>query len=148
MDPIGDRIVELSLDGYFCSQILMILALEAQGREDPDLVRAMTGLALGGGQGKGTCGGLAGGACVIGLHAGKGNDDEDPAELLWKMLGELWSWFDDEVGSAYGGVGCNEIMADGAPRTQRCATIVSRTYARVMEILIENGFDPAEGRSG
>ena len=148
MDPIGDRIVELSLDGYLCSQILMILALEAQGREDPDLVRAMTGLALGGGRGQGTCGSLAGGACVISLHSGKGGDDEEPAERLWSMLGELWRWFDETAGSVYGGVTCNEIMADGAPRTQRCATIVAQTYAKAMEILVENGFDPTEGRGG
>ena len=148
MDPISDHMVELWLDGYYCSQILMILALEAQGRENPDLVRAMTGLAMGGGRGLGTCGSLAGGACVIALHAGKGSDDEAVHDLLWNMLGELWRWFDDAVGSAYGGVRCDDILADGTPRTQRCGAIVAQTYTKAIEILVENGFDPAEGRSG
>ena len=148
MDPIGDRMMDLSLKGYYCSQILMMLALEAQGREDSDLVRAMTGLALGGGRGRGTCGSLAGGACVIALHAGKGGDDEVAAELLWNMLGELWRWFDGAVGSVYGGVRCDDVLADGTPRAQRCGPIVAQTYAKVMEILVENGFDPTEARSG
>lgn len=36
-----DRMLELSGQGYFCAQILMILALESEGKEDPDLIRAV-----------------------------------------------------------------------------------------------------------
>ena len=35
------RVAELLLDDFKCSHILMRLALEAQGRDDPDLIRAM-----------------------------------------------------------------------------------------------------------
>jgi len=146
MDQIRDRMMELSAKGYYCSQILLRLALEAQGRENPDIIRAMAGLALGVGRGKGTCGSLAGGACVIALHAGKGRDDESASELLWNMLGDLWTWFEDTMCPLYGGVRCEDILADGTPRTQRCGPIVAQTYAKAMEILLENGFDPTEGR--
>ena len=39
-----DRVMELSRYGYFCSQILTILMLEAAGEENPKLVQAMGGL--------------------------------------------------------------------------------------------------------
>ena len=39
------RIAELLLEGFTCGHILAKLALEAQGRDNPDLVRAMSGLA-------------------------------------------------------------------------------------------------------
>ena len=39
-----DRMLELSGQGFYCAQILMILALESEEKEDPDLVRAMGGL--------------------------------------------------------------------------------------------------------
>ena len=52
------RIAELLLDDFKCSHVLMRLALEAQGRDDPDLVRAMSGLAFGMGQGF-NCGALS-----------------------------------------------------------------------------------------
>ena len=37
-----DRMLELSGKGYYCAQILLILALESEGKEDPDLIRAMS----------------------------------------------------------------------------------------------------------
>ena len=40
-------IAELLLDGHTCGQVLAKFAFEAQGRDSPDLVRAMSGLALG-----------------------------------------------------------------------------------------------------
>ncbi len=64
------RIAELLLDGHTCGHILVKLALEAQGRDDPDLVRAMSGLALGMGQGF-NCGSLTAGCCVLGLYGGR-----------------------------------------------------------------------------
>ena len=51
-----DRMLELSGQGYFCAQILMILALESEGKEDPDLIRAVGGLNGGLGFSGRTCG--------------------------------------------------------------------------------------------
>ena len=39
-----DRMLELSGQGFYCARILMILALESEEKEDPDLIRAMGGI--------------------------------------------------------------------------------------------------------
>ena len=148
MDDAQLRMLQLSQKGYYCSQIVMILFLEAQGRDDADLVRAMAGLALGAGSPSGTCGALTGGACAIGLYAGKGRDSEEEDEELWLMLAELWDWFETEVGATYDGVRCGEILGDGVPEGQRCGQIVAQTYAQVLETLLAHGIDPAESRDG
>ena len=59
MDDL-DRMRELKQQGFFCSQILMTLGLELQGKENPELIRAMNGLAGGLGFTGETCGALDG----------------------------------------------------------------------------------------
>ena len=39
-----ERIIELSSMGYHCSQMVMIMTLEAIGEENPQLVKALGGL--------------------------------------------------------------------------------------------------------
>ena len=75
-----DRLIELRKQGFFCSQILILLGLELQGKDNPDLVRAMHALAGGLGFTGETCGSLMGGASLLGLYAGKGapGDEDDP----------------------------------------------------------------------
>jgi C_GCAxxG_C_C family probable redox protein len=148
MDDARMHMMELSQKGYYCSQILLSLALEAQGKQDPDLIRAMAGLALGVGEGAGTCGALTGAACMIALYAGKGQDTETEMDEFRLTLAELWEWFENEACAAYGGVRCDDILRDGTPRKQRCGPIVAATYSKVMEILIEHGIDPTEPRVG
>ena len=148
MDDFRPRMMELSQKGYYCSQIILSLGLEAQGKQDPDLIRAAAGLARGAGDDSGTCGALTGAACLLAFHSGKGQDSETEIEEFWPMLAELWEWFDTEYGRIYGGVQCGELLGDGAPRQERCGPIIARTYVRAMEILREYGFDPAESRGG
>ena len=38
------RMMELRRQGFRCSQIIMALGLEAGGKDNPDVIRAMTGL--------------------------------------------------------------------------------------------------------
>ena len=45
-----ERVVELSLAGYCCSQVMALLLLELLGEEDDGFVRAMGGLINGGGR--------------------------------------------------------------------------------------------------
>jgi C_GCAxxG_C_C family probable redox protein len=146
VDDLRMRMLELSQRGYYCSQILISLALEAQGKENTDLVRAMAGLALGAGTGLGTCGALEGAACVIALYTGKGRDDEEEVEELWLMLAELWEWFEKEITAPYGGVKCDDILRDGTPMKQRCGPIVAASYSKAIQLLIEHGIDPSEPR--
>jgi C_GCAxxG_C_C family probable redox protein len=146
MDEIF-RMLELSGQGFHCSQILMSLGLEAQGKSNTDLIRAMAGLAGGVGFCGETCGALTGGACLIALYAGRGTPDEEDHPRLNLMISELVEWFTQEYTACYGGILCKEILGDD-PKNQleRCPDIVKRTYEAVKSLLVENGFDPSEGR--
>ena len=71
-----ERVVELSLEGYCCSQVMALLLLELLGEEDDGFVRAMGGLINGGGYSGGDCGCMSGGACLISYITGKGGENE------------------------------------------------------------------------
>lgn len=147
MNDAAFRMIELAGQGFYCSQILLILGLEAQGKENPDLIRAMNALAGGMGFSGDTCGGLTGGACLLGLYAGRGMPDEEEDPRLNLMISELVDWFTDEFATQYGGIRCSDILADD-PTNQRtrCPGIVTNTYDKVQAILLEDGFDLSEGR--
>ena len=146
MDDQQLHLLALTQKGYSCSQILLLLGLELQGKENPDLLRAMAGLTRGSAAGAGTCGTLTGAACLLGLYAGKGEEDELEHERLPGMLEELWEWFEESFASRFGGIRCRDLLADGAPETERCRPLVLETFYKVLEILAANGFDPMEGR--
>ncbi len=145
MDDILIRMMQLAQAGYSCSQILLLLALETGGRENHDLVRTMAGLAYGCGTGQATCGVLTGGCCLLALYAGKGALQEQESDRFMLMLQELNDWFMERVGTQYGGIECDKIVGEEGPAAarQRCGTIVAETYAKAMEILVVNDFDPA-----
>ena len=146
MDQTMLRIMELDYNGYYCSQILLILALEAQGKADPDLVRSMGGLAHGSGFDNGICGTLSGAACLLSLYAGKGIDLEYEDENLKFMLRDLYEWFDLTFGKRYGNVTCEAIVGDRSEMRQRCGEVVAKTWARAVEILGTAGYDITVGR--
>jgi hypothetical protein len=143
MDDALIRILQLARKGYNCSQILILLALEARDEQSPALVRAAAGLAYGCGTGKGSCGVLTGGSCVLALFAGKGSDEEHGSNKFILMLQELSDWFSEHVGGKYGGIECQAIVGEEglSAARQRCGAILVETYTKVMAILISNGFD-------
>ena len=136
------RMKELKQQGFFCSQILIMLGLELQGKSNPDLVRCMHGLAGGLGFMGETCGTLTGGACLLGLYAGKGAPAEQEDPRLLFMIEDLVKWFKEGFGVKYGGITCNQIIEDN-PKNKliRCPNLVAETYQKVKELLVENGFD-------
>ncbi len=136
------RMRELKEQGFFCSQILMILGMELQGKENPDLVRAMHALAGGIGFTGETCGALTGGACLVGLYAGKGTPAQEDDPRIMFMLEDLVKWFKEGYGKEYGGIRCEEILGDNSKNMGvRCPTMVMGTLQKVKELLVENGFD-------
>jgi hypothetical protein len=145
MDDTLIRLMALGGKGYYCSQILISLALEARGESNPGLIRAMAGLAYGCGNNRGTCGALTGGTCVLGLYGGKGGDHETASEKLPAMMQELADWFADRVGGIHGGITCEAIVGDAGPEASRqtCGAMVAETFLKAMEILMLNGFEPA-----
>jgi hypothetical protein len=145
LNDVMIRMLQLSQKGYGCSQILIRLFLEARGEDNPALVRSMAGLAYGCGGGRASCGTLTGGCCALALYAGKGQDDEEASDRLMLMLQELSDWFWEHVGGLHGGIACETIVGEDGPAAarQRCGVIVADTYAKVLEILAGNGFDPS-----
>ncbi|MCB2191127.1 MAG: C-GCAxxG-C-C family protein [Deltaproteobacteria bacterium] len=144
MNDTTIRVMRLAAQGLYCSQILMALALEAAGRANPELIRSLAGLAFGGGTGKGSCGVLTGGCCVLALYAGKAGAGEEEHPTLMPMLEEFGDWFAAQA-QCGGAVSCEAIMGDNAPRQpqQKCGELVAQAFDKVVEMLVANGFDPA-----
>jgi hypothetical protein len=145
MDDILIRMLQLGQKGYNCSQIIMLLGLDARGEANPQLVRAMGGLAYGCGSGHGTCGVFTGGCCLLALYAGKGSDEEALSDRYDLMLQELNEWFASRTGCDQGDMSCDIIVGEAGPAAsrQRCGTLVADTYAKIMEILTTNDIDPS-----
>ncbi len=134
-----ERMLELSRQGYYCAQILLILALESEGKENPDLVRAMGGLSGGLGNCGEICGCVSGGACFLSYFAGKGEPDELPHPDCDAMIGELVGWFRAYT-AEYGGMDCRRILAeDGRNKIQRCPMMMEAVLEKCMEILEGHG---------
>jgi hypothetical protein len=146
MDDTMLQLMKLKAKGYCCAQMILILALEARGESNADLVRSMGGLCFGIHGGGEACGALSGGACLISLYAGKGSEDEAADDGYVPMVGELVDWFKVAAGE-YGGTRCSEIL-EKYPDRSICGRIVADTYARCLDILVSHGFDPAAGTQG
>ena len=133
-----DRIMELSRYGYFCSQIMAILVLEAAGEENPKLVQALGGLDGGVGYSKNNCGCMTGGACMLSYFTGKTGDLETESAEHKPALGEFTRWFQDEMTADYGGINCEDIIGTNpAKRVEYCPQIIASCYEKIMEILQE-----------
>ncbi|MCL6479155.1 MAG: C-GCAxxG-C-C family protein [Peptococcaceae bacterium] len=142
------RMFELARQGFSCSQILLIMGLEAQGKHDVEIIRAMAGLAGGMGFSGETCGALTGGACLLGLYAGKGTPGEQSHDKFDLMVSELVDWFKQQT-AEYGGITCGHILGDDLRYktvSVRCGNIVRDTYEKVKEILLNYGINPAGAR--
>ncbi len=143
MDDL-DRMRELKQQGFFCSQILMMLGLELQGKENPDLDASH--------ERPGRWSGFHGRnvRCIDGRRVFTGAlcrqrppAEEDDPRLIF-MIEDLVKWFKAGYGQEYGGLRCETILS-GVPNGQatRCPMMVAGTFQKVKELLVENGFDLA-----
>ncbi len=141
MDDLMIRMMQYGQQGYSCSQILILLGLEARGCDNPGLVRSMAGLAYGCGSGGATCGALTGGCCLLAYMAADGDDSAKPAADLPDMLQSLSDWFGQRAGQAHGDISCEAIVGEAGPAASRqtCGALVLETYGKVMAILAEAG---------
>lgn len=139
-------ILRLAGAGYCCSQIIVQLGLEAQGVENPGLVRAIAGLCHGFPETKGVCGAATGAACLLAYYGGKGTVDEEESDRLPLMLAELSDWFKEYSASRFSGITCSDIVEDGEIDTIICGGLVSECYGKALSILVDNGFDPGNPR--
>ncbi|MCF8480376.1 MAG: C-GCAxxG-C-C family protein [Rhodospirillum sp.] len=137
------RIAELLLADMKCSHVLMTLALEASGGTNPELIRAMSGLALGMGQGL-NCGALSGGCCVLGLLAGRGGETEMEDPRFMELLEEYSGWFLATTTERHGGPNCADIMRfDPALKVKVCPALVGDCWDKIKEILERHDIDIA-----
>lgn len=141
MDDL-DQLMSLRKQGFFCSQILILQGLDMMGKSNPDLVRAMHGLAGGLGFTGELCGALTGGASLLGLYAGKGTPEQEEDPRLLFMVEDLVKWFKAEYSEQYGGIRCEEILAGNSQNQAiRCPIMVTGVLHKAKELLVENGFD-------
>ena len=139
------RIAELLASGLKCSHVLMLLALEARGRSDPQLVKAMSGLAFGLGQGF-NCGCLTAGCAVIGLYAGRAGEADDDDPRFAATLDDFSGWFHAMAKDTWGGIDCADIMKfDEALQAARCPALIATVWERLQATLLDHGIDPAAG---
>jgi C_GCAxxG_C_C family probable redox protein len=141
--------VERVQQGFHCSEVLLFAGLEARGTKNPDLISSVSALAGGVGFSGELCGALTGGACLLGLYSGRGDENEDSDRRLNTMVSELMDWFTHKYGEQYGGIRCSEITEDD-PRIQpqRCPKIVSGVLKKVKSLLDENGYEWEPASSG
>lgn len=145
MDDLGFQMFKLTNAGYCCSQIMMKMALDAEEKENPDLLRAVNGLCMGIGSTQKTCGVLTGGIAVLGLYAGKGMDTEYPKPGFSDMVDEYTDWFRTEFCSTQ----CQDIIgvctvtdyASNQEYRLKCGDILMKSYQKIQEILLEKGIE-------
>ena len=121
------RMFDLARQGLKCSQILLQLGLELQGKDNPDVIRTVSGLAGGLGFSGRICGALTGGVCLLSLYAA-----DNPR--LYLMIDELVSWFEQQHPS----INCVDII-DGDPKQKldavKCGAIVTAVFEKTAAIL-------------
>lgn len=138
MSDYLDEMLALYEQGYDCAQILMRMVLDAEGKENPDMIRALAGLNGGIGGSAGTCGCMTGGACLLAYYAGKGADDETAHKDYQDMMLKFTEWF-KEYTAEYGGVECYQILdGDNRNKIQRCPLIMEATLEKCLTLLEEN----------
>ncbi|MHB8075147.1 DVU_1555 family C-GCAxxG-C-C protein [Desulfosporosinus fructosivorans] len=136
------RIFQLATQGFCCSQIMVIFGLDEQGKENPDLIKAMHGMCGGIGRSGRTCGVLTGGVCLIGLTLGKGTPSEAGHLKIHLIVNDFLEWFEN----TYGSLDCDGILGHpldvGNEYPVQCGKIITMAYGKVQEILAANSEDP------
>jgi len=138
------RMFKLASCGYCCSQIFIIMYLENNEMENVLLVKAMAGLCAGVGNTGKTCGIVTGGACLFGIYAGKGIDNQTRDDNLKKMIQKYVEWFEEEFESTQ----CVDMITvdvltdmnqnEGYPI--KCGNAIQKSYNKINELLKEYSY--------
>lgn len=132
------RMLELVKQGFHCSEVLVFMGLDSLGKDNPDLIRSVSALAGGIGFAGEICGALTGGACVVGLNAGRGTPEEDEDPKMKMIIQELVDWFSQKYGGTYGGIRCRDITGDDPESVaSRCPRILVSVHKKVKSLIQE-----------
>ncbi|MDR1945646.1 MAG: C-GCAxxG-C-C family protein [Desulfovibrio sp.] len=156
MDDAHMLVLDMGSRHYSCAQIVMTGGLRLMGRDNPDLIRAMAGLAQGVGYSGEICGALAGGICLVALHTAKCTDDEETLPEARPLMNTLVEWFREEHCKG-GAITCDALLAEeraggdgvgahGGMHAAICGELVASVWNKTIVLLAENGIDPSLGR--
>ena len=145
-NEIAFKVFKLSALGYCCTQIMLKMALEEEGEENEDLIRSANGLCNGIAGNQRTCGILIGGVMILGLYGGKGIDSQYPKENYGDMVHEFVDWFEEEFDSidCVDLIGVTKFEEDDTSYMLKCGDLIIKSYNKVIDILIENGYEFGE----
>ncbi|MEZ6853830.1 DVU_1555 family C-GCAxxG-C-C protein [Halodesulfovibrio aestuarii] len=145
LSDIQLQLLQWAGKGYCCSQILVGMALEYSGIENPQLIRAAEGLCSGMSSCNGTCGLLTGGSLMLGLYAGHDAETEEKDEHLSLLLESFTDWFTQKATAQYGGITCGQILGEtsGAPvpDTSKCGSLLAETFTYIESLLAEYEYE-------
>ena len=129
------EILPLAHQGYCCSQILMILTLQAQNHENDGLVRAMSGLCFGMADSGQVCGLLSGGAVVLGYLSGKGAANEQALTMHKAIINEYVLWFEDHIKSKHASTKCEDIVGlNQTASLHHCGELLLLCWQKILEL--------------
>ena len=135
-----ERIIELSRQGFFCAQILVILGMDTDGKDNPELVRAMGGLSGGLGFTGNICGCLTGGCCLLSYFLGKGEAEEMEDPETRTAISDYVNWFKTKADEECGGDTCLKMTGnDPGKRMELCPGLIAECYEKCIELLSERG---------
>lgn len=122
MEP-KDRIFDLTLKGYCCSQIITAMILEDMDKENQDMIDAMGGFCNGMESGE-TCGTLIASIAMLFMVDTKAANQELRADFM--------DWYYD----IYGSYSCRDIVHDDpAQKMEVCPVMIENCYNMLRELL-------------
>ncbi|MDR2132424.1 MAG: C-GCAxxG-C-C family protein [Clostridiales Family XIII bacterium] len=120
---LDEKIFDMKLKGYCCSQIIMGLGLARLERENADLIAAMGAFCNGLEEGK-LCGTLTAAVSLLFVADARAAESELRAALM--------DWFYDR----FGGYDCEDILqGNEMNKIAVCPGMIAETYAMVCELL-------------
>ncbi|MBP1745247.1 MAG: redox-active protein [Firmicutes bacterium] len=149
MDMEVFDIYKYATQGYCCTQVLLLLVLEKEDRENYDLIRAANGMCAGM-QCKGTCGILSGALMVFGLYAGRGRLEDEKSPKLKSMADEFTEWFKSEFKSVL----CSDLVKEDIFTDQgeiypvKCGDMILKAYKEMQDVLLGYDFELGERDNG
>lgn len=142
MNPLLLEMLPWVKQGDCCSQLLMRLALQASGEENPGLVRALWGFCQGMIYTGGPCGFLTGGVAVLSYMAGHGGEGDAAHPMAVSLIGDYVDWFRERT-APYGGTSCPRVAAgitgaaaspDAAPDMTLCGDLLAECWEKIVEL--------------
>ena len=144
MDDTSFKMFKLTTAGFCCTQMMLKMALDEEGTENPDLIRAAHGLCRGIGGLQKTCGVLIGGIQILGLYAGKGTEMAFAKEDFGAMTAAWVEWFE----AAFESTECVDIIGvtsfedpTNGDYQMKCGQVLSNGYEQIRLILDEYGYE-------